>query len=471
MSSVRIAVITESFLPRVNGVTNSVCRVLEQFAARGHEALVIAAKPGPERYAGHEVVSVGGFALPGYRSFVVGMPMARLVGKLREFQPDVVYLASPFSLGSAGATAARKLDIPCVAVFQTDIAGFVKRYGLRGTDKVIWSWLRRIHSQADLTLVPSTATLKALDEHGIPRLALWRRGVDAERFHPRYRDEMLRHEVAPDRETVVGYVGRLAPEKRVELLANLSGLPGVRLLVVGDGPAEGKLREALPTATFTGFLDGHELSRAYASLDVFIHTGADETFCQSVQEAMASGVPVVAPAAGGPLDLVTPGRTGVLYDPDSVSELRAAVMRLAANRELRNEYGANARAEVESRTWDTVSDQLMGHLESVVSSRSRVAAAPEAGMITTTVEANAAAGKLGARKAVAGKLGIGRAAARMAPVESKAAASVAAAGMAPAESKAVAGKAAAASNVGAGNGAAAKPAKDSASPAGLETAA
>ena len=362
MGSVRIAVITESFLPRVNGVTNSVCRVLEQLAARGHEALVIAAKPGPEQYAGHEVSSVGGFALPGYRSFVVGLPMARLVGKLREFRPDVVYLASPFSLGYAGAVAARKLDIPCVAVFQTDIAGFAKRYGLHGTDKVIWSWLRRIHSQADLTLVPSTSTLKSLDEHGIPRLALWRRGVDAERFHPRYRDEILRHEIAPNRETVVGYVGRLAPEKRVNMLANLSGLPGVRLLIVGDGPAEGRLRSALPNATFTGFLDGPELSRAYASLDVFIHTGADETFCQSVQEAMSSGVPVVAPAAGGPLDLVTPGRTGVLYDPDSSSELRAAVMRLAANRELRTLYGHNARAEVETRTWDAVIGQLMVHL-------------------------------------------------------------------------------------------------------------
>jgi phosphatidylinositol alpha 1,6-mannosyltransferase len=422
--SVRIAVITESFLPRVNGVTNSVCRVLEQFAERGHEALVIAAKPGPEQYAGHEVVSVGGFALPGYRSFVLGLPMARLVGKLREFRPDVVYLASPVSLGVAGAAAARKLGVPCVAVFQTDIAGFARRYGLRGTDKVIWSWLRRIHAQADLTLVPSTATLKTLEAHGFPRLALWRRGVDAERFHPRYRDEQLRYEIAPNRETVVGYVGRLAPEKRVELLTNLSGLPGIGVMVVGDGPAEGRLRAALPHAKFTGFLDGHELSRAYASLDVFLHTGADETFCQSVQEAMASGVPVVAPAAGGPLDLVTPGRTGLLYQPDSVSELRAAVMRLSANRELRALYGNNARAEVETRTWSAVGDQLMGHLEGVISGRRPVAAATAAAasqtsvtdtaLMTTTAEANAAAGRLGT-VAAAGTAGIAAAAATPAP--------------------------------------------------------
>lgn len=465
MGSVRIAVITESFLPRVNGVTNSVCRVLEQLTARGDEALVIAAKPGPEQYAGHEVSSVGGFALPGYRSFVVGMPMARLVGKLREFQPDVVYLASPFSLGYAGAVAARKLDIPCVAVFQTDIAGFAKRYGLHGTDKVIWSWLRRLHSQADLTLVPSTAALKSLDEHGIPRLALWRRGVDAERFHPRYRDEMLRHEVAPNRETVVGYVGRLAPEKRVGMLAHLSGLPGVRLLVVGDGPAEGKLRAALPNATFTGFLDGHELSRAYASLDVFIHTGADETFCQSVQEAMASGVPVVAPAAGGPLDLVTPGRTGVLYDPDSSSEMRAAVMRLAANRDLRTLYGHNARAEVEARTWSAVNDQLMRHLETVIAGRRPVAAmadVADAAGLTLTAEANAVAGKTGADSAASAGLTL--------TAEANAAAGKAAAGKAGTLGKlAMRGKAGKTVAANAANAANAAP--DSAAPTNLETAA
>jgi phosphatidylinositol alpha 1,6-mannosyltransferase len=385
---VRIAVITESFLPRVNGVTNSVCRVLEQFAAHGHQALVVAARPGPERYAGHEVTAVGGFALPGYRSFVVGLPLARLVKRLRQFQPDVVYLASPVSLGWAGAAAARRLGVPCVAVFQTDVAGFARRYGLRGTDKVIWSWLRRIHAQADLTLAPSTATMRLLRERGIPRLALWRRGVDAERFNPRYRDEVLRHQLAPGRQTLVGYVGRLAPEKRVDLLADLSGLPGIRLVVVGDGPAEGRLRAALPEATFTGFLDGPELSRMYASLDVFVHTGADETFCQSVQEAMASGVPVVAPAAGGPLDLVTPGRTGLLYEPDSVYELRAAVMRLSVNPDLRTMYGLNARAEVENRTWGAVGEELMRHLETLIQGASATST-----LVPISIEANTATGR------------------------------------------------------------------------------
>jgi phosphatidylinositol alpha 1,6-mannosyltransferase len=364
---VRIAVVTESFLPTINGVTNSVCRILEHFALRGHQALVIT--PGddaPDWYAGHRVVGVAGIALPGYRSFVLGLPTARLREVLSDFAPDVVHLASPVSLGAAGGAAARRLGIPSVAVFQTDVAGFAKRYGFRGADRAIWAWLRHVHRQADRTLVPSTATRDQLCAKGIDRLAMWRRGVDTTRFDPVHRSAELRRGLVGDGETLVGYVGRLAGDKRVRLLTHLADLPGVRLVVAGDGPAAEKLRDLLPGAVFPGFLTGHELSTLYASLDVFVHTGADETFCQAVQEAMASGVPVVAPAAGGPLDLVRPGRTGLLYDPDSVTELRTAVGHLASQPELRASYGRRARAAVVGRTWQRVGDELLGHYTAVL---------------------------------------------------------------------------------------------------------
>jgi len=364
---VRIAVVTESFLPTINGVTNSVCRILEHFASRGHQALVIT--PGddsPEEYAGHRVVGVAGIALPGYRSFVLGLPTARLQKVLVDFAPDVVHLASPVSLGAAGCTAARKLGIPSVAVFQTDVAGFAKRYGFRGADRAIWAWLRHVHGQAHRTLVPSSATLEQLHAKGIDRLAMWRRGVDTDRFNPAHRCAETRSKLAGPGETLVGYVGRLAGDKRVRLLTHLADLPGVKLVVVGDGPAAEKLREQLPNAHFPGFLTGPQLSIMYASLDVFVHTGADETFCQAIQEAMASGVPVVAPAAGGPLDLVLPGRTGLLYDPESITELRTAVGHLAGQPELRAAYGRRARATVVGRTWQRVGDELLHHYTDVL---------------------------------------------------------------------------------------------------------
>lgn len=362
----RVAVVTESFLPQVNGVTNSVCRVAEHLAARGHEAMILAPGSGPSSYAGFPVVRLPSVPLPGYRDFALGLPARRIVTTaLRAFTPDVVHLASPALLGQIAVDAARRWALPTVAVYQTDLPGFAGRYGVPGGD-ALWPLLRRLHAAVDRTLVPSSATLKTLADRDVPRLSHWPRGVDTERFHPGHRDERLRNTLAPNGEAIVGFVGRLARDKRVELLAHVARLRGVRVVIVGDGPDRGRLRRKIPGALFLGQRTGEELSRIYASLDVFAHTGADETFCQSVQEALASGVPVAAPAAGGPLDLVFPEHNGLLYHPDSVRELRVAVGRLAHNAELRSRLASAARDSVQGRHWETIGDQLIGHYRSVV---------------------------------------------------------------------------------------------------------
>lgn len=366
ITTVKVAIVAESFLPRVNGVTNSVCRVLEHLAARGHQALLVAPAPGPDSYAGTPVELVPGLSLPVYKSFTVGVPGRKVEHALRAFQPDVVHLASPVVLGAAGATAAKRLGVPSVAVFQTDIAGFFRGYGFRGTDSVLWSWLRHVHAKADRTLAPSRPTLRDLEERDFPRLALWGRGVDQETFHPERRCAATRAALAPDGEILVGYMGRLAPEKQVELLSWLDGLEGVRVVVIGDGPAEENLRTLLPKAVFTGFQTGPDLARLLASLDVFVHTGANETFCQALQEALASGLPAVAPAAGGPLDLVRPGVNGLLFTPSDGAALRAAVASLASDAPTRERMGRAARNSVRGNTWEAVCDRLLGHYTEVI---------------------------------------------------------------------------------------------------------
>ena len=157
----------------------------------------------------------------------------------------------------------------------------------------------------------------------------------------------------------IGYVGRLAAEKQVCRLAELADIAGTQLVVVGDGPLRPWLERRLPSATFTGMLGGHELATAFASLDVFVHTGEAETFCQTIQEAQASGVPVVAPAAGGPIDLIQHGRTGLLYDPTDRESLRRTVQTLSNDPELRNSMAGRARAQVQSRSWASVVDELV----------------------------------------------------------------------------------------------------------------
>jgi phosphatidylinositol alpha 1,6-mannosyltransferase len=185
--------------------------------------------------------------------------------------------------------------------------------------------------------------------------------VNADLFHPRRRSALLHDRWAPEGEIVVGYVGRLASEKRVRLLGHLRDVPGIKLVVVGDGPSRRRLERRLPDAEFLGWRNGVELATAMASLDVFVHTGRHETFCQTIQEALASGVPVVTPAMGGPLDLVHHGENGWLYPPDSPELMAQAVDNLASDPLGRTAMGGRARAAVEHRTWASIGDELLDH--------------------------------------------------------------------------------------------------------------
>ena len=244
-------------------------------------------------------------------------------------------------------------------MYQTDFAGFARRYGLGVASPAMWNWLRRVHSQSDLTLAPSSLACLELARHRIRPVAKWGRGVDLQRFHPRHRSPLLRRRLAPNGETIVGYVGRLAPEKRVHLLHHVQKMQGVRVVVVGDGPSGRALRRRLRGAQFLGFQTGAELSQILASLDVFVHTGADETFCQTIQEALASGVPVVTPAAGGPMDLVRHGENGWLFPDDDPALLRSAVAELVADDPRRLVMGQRARASVERRSWNELGEELV----------------------------------------------------------------------------------------------------------------
>ncbi len=267
------------------------------------------------------------------------------------------------------AVAAR-LGLPVVAVYQTDLGGYARTY-LGVGEGYAWHRIRAVHRAADRTLAPSAAAVRDLVAHGVPRVRLWPRGVDSERFHPARRDLELRRALAPGGELIVGYVGRLAPEKRVELLAPVCALPGVRVVIAGDGPHAARLRAALPGARFLGTRTGDELARIFASLDVFVHTGPQETFCQTIQEAQASGVPVIAPAAGGPLDLIEHARTGLLVRPRDPEALREAVLTLESARRTRDTYARAGRAGVLARTWPTVVDRLLDHYEEVLHARAR----------------------------------------------------------------------------------------------------
>jgi phosphatidylinositol alpha 1,6-mannosyltransferase len=297
---------------------------------------------------------------------------------ISDFRPDVIHAASPFLLGAQAIAAGNRLGIPSVAVFQTDVAGYARRNRLRAATGFAWRVVRWIHDGATLTLVPSSASMADLERAGIERLARWGRGVDLTTYHPRNRADAttraLHDQLAPHGETVVGYVGRLAPEKQVERLSALRGLDNVSLAIVGDGPSMPSVGRALRgmPVTFLGALGGSALASAYASFDVFVHTGTEETFGQTVQEAHASGIPVIAPRAGGPIDLVDHGTNGYLFDPADDAQLRAQVSTLVTDAALRSRMGEAGRRAVLGRSWQAICGELVGHYETLVAQRAAV---------------------------------------------------------------------------------------------------
>jgi phosphatidylinositol alpha 1,6-mannosyltransferase len=373
----RIAIITESFAPDLNGVANCVLRVAEHLVQRGHDPLVIAPESSDTQTAGsfpYPVVRVPSFALPGYTSFRLGLPSRIIRSALISHGTDLVHLASPVFLGVTGSFVARRLGLPTVAVYQTDIPSYARAYGLHGIgEAVAWRWLRQVHNAAERSLAPSTAIMTQLHAHGFERIWLWGRGVDTVRFDPAKRSAALRQELAPGGEVLAGYVGRLATEKRVDLLAPVAELPGVRLVIVGGGPVEAALRERMPSAVFLGEQRGEELARTYASLDVFAHSGPYETFGQTLQEAAASGLPVVAPASGGPLDIVDDAVTGYLVPPGSAEAIARPVARLAGDAGLRAAQGQAARQKMLTRSWSAIGDKLISHYAEVLRPRFRSA--------------------------------------------------------------------------------------------------
>ena len=355
---------TESFLPHMNGVTGSVLQILRHLEREGHAAHVLApdAVGIPESLHGARIEPVPSLALPGYRNVRVGAATAhRVAVSLERFRPDVVHLASPFALGWRGVLAAGRLDVPAVAAYQTDVAAYTERYRLAATTAFAQNHIVRLHRRATLTLAPSTDSERQLQHLGVDRIRPWGRGVDADRFHPGRRSSGWQRLTEDD--VLVGYVGRLAAEKQVEDLHVLQDIPGVRLVIVGDGPARARLEAALPRALFLGHLDGDDLAEAMASFDVFVHPGESETFGQTLQEAHASGVPIVATGRGGPRDLVRMGIDGWLYRPGDLGDLRMRVADLAGDMRKRRAFGEAGRDAVAGRTWDAVCAQLLDHYD------------------------------------------------------------------------------------------------------------
>lgn len=367
--SLRVAVVTESFLPSLNGVTNSVVRVLESLREQGHDAIVLAPTSNSHEFLGFKVIQISRFYV---KQFAVALPHLRLEKILREFNPNVIHVAAPFAFGRQAISVAHRLGVPAIAIYQTDIAGYAQRYGVPWLRPVIDRLIGAIHRRATVNLAPTSEGADYLRAIGAKGVAVWGRGVDLENYHPLRRDLVgnsgYRKALGAPGHLIIGFVGRLAAEKQVDRLAELFGIPNVSFLIVGDGPERKNLEKlfAYQKVKFTGKLVGPDLANAYATMDIFVHCGTEETFGQTIQEAQASGLPVVAPARGGPRFLIQSGKSGILVNPDEENAYRNAVQQLIDNPDLRRVIGSKARSAVSNKSWAANNSQLFEHYQNAI---------------------------------------------------------------------------------------------------------
>ena len=368
----RIALVTEVFLPAVDGVVTRLRRTLEELGQFDDEVLLVAPAGGAHTYAGARIVGVPGLRVPlypdgnGYPEKRVSLPSAPLRAALREFAPDVIHAINPFLLAAGAVHYAARNEIPLVASYHANIPAYGRYYGLGALEPLGWRYVTWVHGHADINLCTSESTMERLRARGFPRLALWPYGVETDRFAARWASYNWRVRLSAGRpeSLILLCVGRLAKEKSFErLLPVVRELDGVSLAIIGDGPVRHHLERlfAGTSTTFVGLLSGEDLSRAYASADAFVFPSDSETLGMVMLEAHAAGLPVVAADTPAARELVHDGIDGLRYDSGNPSALVAVVRRLLSDRQLRLDMSAHAGESVEGATWRHATQVLRRH--------------------------------------------------------------------------------------------------------------
>lgn len=365
----RIAMFTEVFLPKIDGVVTRVVRTLEHLAELGHEVLLFAPGDPPATYAGHRVVRVPGVSLQFlYPELKVGIPTPKIARAMDAFQPHVVHTVNPIWLAAYGVLSAGRRDLPQLASFHTDVPNYTESLRIGWLRHPVEAWTRYLHNRSGVNLCTSDPMVERAREVGIRRVGLWPKAVDTVAYHPGHASAQMRARLTdgvPQAPLVV-YVGRMSREKNLDQLIEpmrrlRRRVPGVRLAMVGSGPQVEELKDQFDPAwtVFTGYMSGTQLAQAYASADVFAFPSTTETLGLVALESMASQVPVVGSRAGGVPFVIDDGETGFLVDPHDTQGWVDRLEQLLTDQCLRERMGVAARKETERHSWRAATEALV----------------------------------------------------------------------------------------------------------------
>ncbi len=362
----RIALVTETYTPEINGVAKTLNRLVDELSARDHDIHIIRPRQKQDNATFHiQLTLVKGLSIPGYSGLQFGLPAGRLLNKLWQTeQPDIVYVATEGPLGWSAVTTANRLNIPVISGFHTNFHSYSKHYHIGWLEKLIFGYLRRLHNKTLCTLAPSPELAEQLNQQGIHNTRLFSRGVDTRACHPEHRSDILRNEwlTSPDG-CVALYVGRIAAEKNINLVIHsyqkMKQLqPALTLVIVGDGPLRNKLERQHPDIVFTGPKTGIELSRHYASADCFLFASESETFGNVILEAMSSGLAVVAYDYAAARMHINHGHNGFAVSLGNAEAFTEAACTLMRNQQLTTDIGQQARRSTEQIDWTHVIDNF-----------------------------------------------------------------------------------------------------------------
>lgn len=367
--SLRVAVVTETYPPEVNGVATTAARFVEGLRRRNHSIQLIRPRQDrgtqPATESAFEEVFTRGLPIPRYPHLRMGLPARRALSRLWSVaRPDVVHIVTEGPLGWSALQVARKFRLPVVSDFRTNFHAYSGHYGVGWLQKPILAYLRKFHNHTACTLVPTEAMRANLAASGFRNVRVVSRGVDTALFSPSRRSEALRAQWgAGPGDPVVVHVGRLAPEKNLALLvATFEAVrdrePRARLVIVGDGPARDQLRARFPDAVHAGSRSGADLAAHYASADIFLFPSLTETFGNVTTEAMASGLAVVAFDYAAARELIRHGENGVVAPPDDSEGFVRLAVDLVTDPGRARSLAARARVTAEARDWDQVVVQL-----------------------------------------------------------------------------------------------------------------